>query len=100
MTHSYFVYIVTNWNKNVLYTGVTNDLSRRLQEHFTGAIPGFTQKYHCKFLVYYEQFEYIYDAILREKELKKWRREKKDLLINRFNPEWNFLNSIFIRETK
>lgn len=97
MEHIYFVYILTNWNKKILYVGVTNDLVRRLQEHVSSTIPGFTQKYNCKYLVYYEQFEYINNAINREKEIKGWRREKKEMLINRFNPKWNFLNSRFIR---
>jgi putative endonuclease len=100
MNHQYFVYILANWNKNVLYFGVTNNLSRRLHEHFSGTISGFTQKYNCKYLVYYELFEYINDAISREKELKKWRRDKKDQLINQFNPEWKSLNDRFIREMK
>ncbi len=59
MNREYFVYILTNWKKNVLYVGVTNDISRRLHEYVSGAIPGFTQKYNCKELIYYEQFDYI-----------------------------------------
>ena len=91
--HNYFVYIVTNKNKTVLYIGVTNDLQRRTYEHENGLFPGFTQKYNCHFLVYYEHFQNIDDAIVREKELKKWRREKKEKLINEFNADWNFLNN-------
>ena len=90
--HNYFVYIMTNKHKNVVYTGVTNDLERRVYEHETGEYKGFTKKYNCHFLVYYEHFTNINDAIDREKEIKKWRREKKDNLIISFNPEWNFLN--------
>ena len=97
MEHDYHIYILTNWKRNVLYVGVTNNLSRRLQEHISGTIPGFTKKYNCKELVYYEQFEYINNAIQREKELKGWRREKKDKLVNSFNPEWKSLNHRFIR---
>ncbi|HKI89369.1 MAG TPA: GIY-YIG nuclease family protein [Draconibacterium sp.] len=91
--HNYFVYIVTNKNKTVLYIGVTNDLQRRIYEHENSLMPGFTQKYNCHYLVYYEHFQNIDDAISKEKELKKWRREKKLKLINEFNPEWKFLNN-------
>ena len=90
--HNYFIYIVTNKNKTVLYIGVTNDLQRRVYEHEHGLISGFTKKYNCHYLVYYEHFQQIEDAIGREKVLKKWRREKKEKLINEFNPKWNFLN--------
>nr|WP_320020550.1 GIY-YIG nuclease family protein [uncultured Draconibacterium sp.] len=91
--HNYFVYIVTNKNKTVLYIGVTNDLQRRVYEHENGLIPGFTKKYNCHFLIYYEHFQNIDDAIVREKEIKKWRREKKENLISETNLNWNFLNT-------
>jgi putative endonuclease len=91
--HNYFIYIVTNKNKTVLYISVSNDLQRRIYEHENGLFPGFTQKYNCHFLVYYEHFQNINDAIEREKEIKKWRREKKENLINEFNPDCKFLNS-------
>jgi len=91
--HNYFVYIVTNKNKTVLYIGVTNDLQRRTDEHENGLIPGFSKKYNCHYLIYFEHFQNIEDAIDREKQIKKWRREKKNNLINTMNPEWNFLNS-------
>lgn len=90
--HNYFVYIVTNKNKTVLYIGVTNDLERRTYEHEKGLLPGFSQKYNCNYVVYYEYFQSIEDAIEREKQIKKWRREKKKNLIRTFNPEWLFLN--------
>jgi len=90
--HNYFIYIVTNKNKTVLYIGVTNDLQRRIYEHEQGLIPGFTKKYNCHYLIYYEHFQDINDAIEREKVLKKWRREKKEILINKFNLDWKFLN--------
>ena len=90
--HNYYVYIITNKNKTVLYIGVTNDLKRRLYEHENGILPGFTKRYNCHYIVYYEHFTYILHAIDREKEIKKWRREKKDRLITKFNPEWKFLN--------
>jgi len=84
--------MLTNKYKNVLYTGVTNDLDSRLQQHIDGENKGFTKKYNCHYLVYYEEHGDINDAIVREKEIKKWRRSKKDELINRFNPDWKFLN--------
>ncbi|MCK4663129.1 MAG: GIY-YIG nuclease family protein [Bacteroidales bacterium] len=90
--HNYFVYIVTNKHKNVLYIGITNDLQRRVYEHENGLIPGFTKKYNCHHLLYYEHFKQIKQAIDREKEIKKWRREKKNILISEFNKDWIFLN--------
>lgn len=91
--HNYFVYIMTNKNKNVLYIGVTNNLEKRVYEHKTAKFKGFSEKYNCHYLVYYEYFTKIEYAIDREKEIKKWRREKKDNLISSFNPEWKFLNN-------
>jgi putative endonuclease len=72
----YFVYILTNWDKSVLYVGVTNNMKRRLNEHFSGSVPGFTRQYSCKYLIYYEKHQYIINAISREKEIKGWKREK------------------------
>ncbi len=94
-THNYYVYILTNKNKTVLYTGVTNNLKERLHYHknplpFSNA---FTTKYKCFYLVFYEHFFEIEDSIKREKEIKGWMRVKKENLINKFNPNWNFLNS-------
>ncbi|MFV0418509.1 MAG: GIY-YIG nuclease family protein [Dysgonomonas sp.] len=94
-THNYFVYIVTNKNKRVLYTGVTNDLKRRLYEHEEDSKNRklyFTGKYNAFHLIYWERFEYIEQAIDREKEIKGWSRMKKERLISSFNPEWLFLN--------
>ncbi len=90
--HNYFVYLLTNKNKTVLYVGVTNDLVVRLHQHITGLTKGFTYKYNCHYLVCYERYDHINDAIAREKEIKGWRREKKEKLITSFNPEWRFLN--------
>lgn len=92
-TCRYFVYLMTNKTNKVVYTGVTNDLQRRLYEHKNKLIEGFTQKYNVNKLVYYEETSDIKIAILREKEIKKWRREKKDNLINTLNPEWNDLSN-------
>ena len=92
--HHYYIYIVTNPERNVLYTGVTNDLSRRLIEHWQnrGNPKTFAGKYYCYNLIYYEEFKYINDAIAREKEIKGWRRQKKLDLIKATNPDWTFLN--------
>ena len=95
-THNYFVYITTNINKTVLYTGVTNDLVYRIQQHKEDVKENnktFASKFNCTHLVYFEHFDYIEDAIDREKEIKGWRRSKKDTLINSFNPEWKFLEN-------
>lgn len=89
--HNYYVYILANFQKTVLYVGVTNDLVRRLSEHQQG-LSTFTSKYNCFYLVYWEYHQYINNAIEREKEIKGWRRSKKEGLINSFNPEWKFLN--------
>ena len=89
---TYFTYILTNKHKTVLYTGVTNNLKRRLQEHVQGINKSFTYRYNIHFLLWYQEFNWIQDAIEREKEIKGWRREKKDKLITDFNPEWKFLN--------
>ncbi len=85
--HQYWVYIMSNKIRSVLYIGVTNDLYRRYSEHKSGSINGFTHKYKCCDLVYFEEYNLIDDAIAREKELKGWRREKKDKLIMTVNPE-------------
>jgi putative endonuclease len=92
--YNFFVYIITNRNKNVLYIGVTNDLQRRLTEHYDnrGNFATFAGKYHCYYLLHYEHFSNVDHAISREKELKKWNREKKINLINQNNPDMRFLN--------
>jgi len=92
--HHYFVYILTDRNRNTLYIGMTNDLETRLLQHYDqrGNKQSFTGRYHCYYLLYYEEFQYVNHAIEREKELKKWRRAKKVALINVNNPSWWFLN--------
>ena len=87
MYNTYYIYIISNTNNTTLYIGVTNDIERRVQEHKSGQIPGFTQKYNCTKLVYYEKYSDIDQAIEREKKLKKWRREKKDWLVRTINPD-------------
>jgi putative endonuclease len=89
--HLYYVYILTNANHTVLYTGVTNDLVRRLNEHKQKKIKGFTKKYNVDKLIYFEEFEFIDLAIAREKQIKGYSRVKKDALIDKFNPEWKEL---------
>lgn len=88
----YYVYLLTNWNHRVMYVGVTNDLRRRLYEHQDKLVKGFTEKYNVNKLVYYEETNDVTAAIAREKEIKKWRREKKNKLVFGVNPEWNDLS--------
>lgn len=90
--HDYFVYIMTNDRRSVLYTGVTNDLARRVSEHQSGQIKGFTQRYRVHSLVYFERFRYIQDAIAAEKRIKGWTVAKKRELIVSMNAEWNDLS--------
>ncbi|WP_041802547.1 GIY-YIG nuclease family protein [Micavibrio aeruginosavorus] len=89
---TYYVYMLTNNNHNVLYIGVTNSLERRIEEHRQGIADGFTKKYNVRKLIYIESTESIDAAIAREKQLKGWRREKKDALVNSNNPEWKDLS--------
>ena len=86
--HYYFVYIATNQRNTVLYTGVTNDLTRRVFEHKNKLIDGFTKKYNINKLVYFESFSNINDAIAAEKKIKGWLRLKKIQLIESLNPGW------------
>jgi len=87
-----YVYFLTNNYNNVLYLGVTNNIIRRIAEHKAKINPGFTYKYNCDKLVYYETFTSITAAIAREKQLKNWKREWKNKLINDSNPEWKDLS--------
>ncbi|MHA4895802.1 GIY-YIG nuclease family protein [Pedobacter sp. PWIIR3] len=97
--HHYSVYILTNANKTVLYTGVTNNLSARLQEHKNGTRDSaFTKKYRCHFLVYFENHQYIDQAIQREKEIKGWSRAKKNALVSLENKDWKFLNEEYLED--
>ena len=90
----YYVYILANWNNKVIYTGVTNDLERRLYEHKNKLIDGFTKKYNVDKLVYFDFCENVESAILREKQIKGWTRQKKNMLIEQMNPDWRDLSSI------
>ena len=93
-SHNYYVYILTNKNKTVLYTGVTNNLKQRLHFH-CNPLPfskAFTARYKCFYLIYYEHYSDIEISIQREKQVKGWSREKKEIMISEFNPKWKFLN--------
>jgi len=89
----YYVYMLSNWNNKLLYIGVTNNLARRLYEHKNKLVQGFTEKYNIEKLVYFETTSDIYAALTREKQLKNWRRNKKNGLINAINPDWNDLSN-------
>ncbi|MCH5161994.1 MAG: GIY-YIG nuclease family protein [Clostridiales bacterium] len=93
----FYVYIATNFHNTVLYTGITNDVERRIyeHEHKTDA-DSFTARYNIKKVVYIEEFSYVYDAIAREKQIKGWRRAKKIALIESINPEWKDLLNEYI----
>ncbi|MBR5322125.1 MAG: GIY-YIG nuclease family protein [Clostridia bacterium] len=83
----FYVYVLSNDNNRVLYIGVTNDLRRRVYEHKSEKIEGFTKEYHVHKLVYFEKYFDPIRAISREKQLKKWTRKKKDDLIDKMNPQ-------------
>jgi len=85
---AFFVYMMTNRSRVVLYTGITNRPVRHVWEHQNGEIKGFTKKYKVNRLVYYENFDDPRDAISREKEIKGWRRSKKNVLVEKLNPKW------------
>ncbi len=91
MSKEYDVYIMTNKSRT-LYTGVTNDLMRRVYEHKNKLVSGFTSKYNIQFLVYYESTSSIYSALEREKQIKGWLRAKKIALIDSMNPDWKDLS--------
>ena len=91
MNKQYNIYIMTNEHNNVLYTGVTSNLKKRVYEHKKKLISGFTKKYNTNKLVYYETFDNAYNAIIREKKIKGGSRKKKIDLINSMNPEWKDL---------
>jgi len=86
--HEYHVYILTNVKRNVMYVGVTNNLENRVAEHRAGTGSVFTRRYNVHTLVYAEDYQQITDAIAREKEIKAWRRSKKDALVETVNPTW------------
>ena len=87
----FYIYAMTNITNSVLYIGITNDLKRRAFEHKNKLVEGFTKKYNISKLVYYEIYADAYTAISREKQLKRWKRDKKNALINSKNPNWEDL---------
>jgi putative endonuclease len=87
----YFIYILASKRNGTLYTGVTNNLYKRIDEHKNNLVPGFTSKYGVHQLVYYERYSNINDAIAREKRIKRWKRAWKIELIEKMNPEWRDL---------
>ena len=89
--HQYFVYILASKQNGVLYIGVTNDLKRRVYEHKSKTLKGFTSRYNVDMLMYFEEFTDINEAIKREKQLKKWNRQWKIELIEKENSEWEDL---------
>lgn len=92
LSRTYYVYLLTNWNNKVMYVGVTSNLARRLYEHKQKLMVGFTEKYNVNKLVYFEETNDVRAALEREKEIKKWRREKKNRLVETANPEWKDLS--------
>jgi putative endonuclease len=96
--HHYYVYIVAS-RSHVLYCGVTNNIRHRVEEHREAAISGFTEMYQCNRLVWFERYQYIRNAIEREKQIKRWRREKKIWLIEETNPTWADLSENWREKT-
>ena len=93
--HEYYVYILTNKTNSVLYIGVTNSLANRLAQHKEGSATHFTARYNTHKLVYFESFSGIENAISREKQPKRWTREKKNFFIETNNPNWEDLGGHF-----
>ena len=88
----YYVYVMSDRHNATLYTGITNALERRVSEHKTKAVPGFTSRYHVNRLVYFEETSDVMAAISREKEIKGWTRAKKIALVESANPRWDDLS--------
>jgi putative endonuclease len=93
MNRRFFVYILANRPRGVLYIGVTNDLIRRLAAHKGKLVPGFTRTYGVILLVYYEEYSFLLEARAREATLKRWRRSWKIELVDKFNPNWRDLSN-------
>ena len=94
------MYMMTNRSRVVLYTGITNSLMRRVWQHQNGEIEGFTKTYEVNLLVYYERYNDPRDAIAREKEIKGWRRAKKNALVETMNPNWADLSPALFQHTR
>jgi putative endonuclease len=97
---TFYLYMMTNKSRVVLYTGITNSLEVRLWQHRNHSIDGFTKKYNVNRLVYYESFDDPRDAISREKEIKGWRRSKKNALIETLNPKWTDLSAMLYEDMR
>lgn len=98
--HNYYVYIIVNKWHTVFYVGVTNNLQGRTWQHKNKIVEGFTKKYNVDKLVYYEYFDNIDAAIIREKQIKKYSRRKKVMMINKFNKKWDDLGDLSPRNKK
>jgi putative endonuclease len=97
---AFYVCMMTNRSRVVLYTGITNSLMRRVWQHQNGEIEGFTKTYEVNLLVYYERYNDSRDAIAREKEIKGWRRAKKNALVETMNPNWADLSPALFQHTR
>ena len=98
--HDYWVYILTNKRRTTLYIGITNNIVRRLNQHGSGEVEGFTKHYHLNRLVWLEHFRNVKDAIACEKKLKGWRRVKEIALIEQTNPRWDDLSDDWEQQPK
>ena len=96
--HHYYVYIIAS-RTHILYIGITNNIQRRTEQHSNASFPGFTAAYQCHRLVWFEYYQYVNNAISREKQIKRWGREKKIELIERTNPTWADLSEQWGKET-
>ncbi len=96
--HHYYVYIIASRTR-VLYTGITNSVARRTEQHREAVFPGFTAHYQCHRLVFFEHYQYVSNALEREKQIKRWSRAKKIELIERTNPSWTDLSEAWRKET-
>jgi putative endonuclease len=94
MEKTFYIYIMSS-ESGTLYTGVTSNLEKRVYEHKNAIIEGFSKKYGCKKLVYFEESAQAVPAFEREKQIKNWRREKKEALIRKLNPGWRDLSELF-----
>ena len=91
MSKNYYVYILASKQNGTLYTGITGNLAQRVYQHKKGLVEGFTKRYNLKILVHIEEYNNVHDAILREKQIKKWNRQWKIELIESHNPDWRDL---------
>ncbi|MCK5466700.1 GIY-YIG nuclease family protein [Candidatus Parcubacteria bacterium] len=98
--YNFYIYILTNYSKTVLYIGFTNDIIRRTIEHKNDLGCKFTKKYKLKYLIYFEQCEDVYSMMERKKEIKKWRRKKKDNLVKSTNPNLNDLSDKLFKDNE